>query len=272
MNLSELIEKYGEACDASVSTTGKLVQTLDENFSEPLQEYVHFSKLIEKVLKNRTKRQTDLELLIDSLESKRTYLTGLERAEAEAQRLAAALNAFDRGFVSNPVAVPTTVTTQQPVGTVASTIAPQVPPAVPAPVPTTSTTPTPGALQQSLNTTPQIPTTMPTVSGSTASSGNGGILATLNSFMDSDPEQTRRVNIIKTRAKITELEQEQKLKEKELKELNEGVQKDLNRFQRDKIRDLKKMLLEYAKAQRQHCVEAAKIWNDLKNEVKTETK
>lgn len=81
---------------------------------------------------------------------------------------------------------------------------------------------------------------------------SGGILAKLNSFIDNDPQQTRRNNISKTRDALAGLEQDEKEAREALGRVNRAVQADLDRFQAEKVADLKQVWREYALAMREY--------------------
>ncbi|KAI9202638.1 uncharacterized protein BJ171DRAFT_164969 [Polychytrium aggregatum] len=95
----------------------------------------------------------------------------------------------------------------------------------------------------------------------------GGILKTLNSLIDNDPEATRRNNISKLKDRITHLKEQEKVTLQELNIGNEQVQKDLDRFQRCKIEDVRSILLSYAIAQRDYHRRAAAAWSDAKIDI-----
>ncbi|KAI9004161.1 hypothetical protein BC832DRAFT_531952 [Gaertneriomyces semiglobifer] len=100
-----------------------------------------------------------------------------------------------------------------------------------------------------------------------SSGGGGGLMATLNSLIDNDPATTRRNNISKTKDRIAALEAQRELCRVELGTANEEIQKDLDRFQMDKIKDFRNMLLSFALAQREYHRKAAKAWEEAKGEV-----
>ena len=60
---------------------------------EPLQEYSQFSEIIKRLLQYRHQKHVQYELTQDSLEARRETLEDLEKSEAEARRLEAALAA-----------------------------------------------------------------------------------------------------------------------------------------------------------------------------------
>jgi len=99
--------------------------------------------------------------------------------------------------------------------------------------------------------------TRPPPSSTTPSS----ILATLNSFIDNDPELTRRNNISKTRDALATLVVAEREAREELGRVNRDVQGDLDAFQERKVRDLKAILLAFAREMQEFhegCLEAWK--------------
>ena len=126
-----------------------------------------------------------------------------------------------------------------------------------------SATPT---MQFSMSTTvTATPSILSRTNGGVGSSS--GLFATFNSLMDNDPEASRRANISKTRERIQTLESERDRGLKELGAANEAVQRDLDRFQRDKVHDLRNMLMGYAVAMRDSSRKAARAWEEAKAEI-----
>ena len=83
---------------------------LEDRFADALQEYILFSKTVEKLLRWRHGKHVEFETVCDSLIEKQNKLSQLEASEAEAQRLAAVLNA-EGALGSAPQPPPTTSTT-----------------------------------------------------------------------------------------------------------------------------------------------------------------
>lgn len=67
------------------------VTALESDFAEPVQEYTQYAQTIKQVLKYRHLKHAQVELIADSLESKRSHLETLLRMENEARRLEEAL-------------------------------------------------------------------------------------------------------------------------------------------------------------------------------------
>ncbi|TPX37299.1 hypothetical protein SeLEV6574_g07933 [Synchytrium endobioticum] len=234
--LSEAIEKVGQAIDSTVLATHSLSSTLEERFSEPLQEYSQFSRIIEKVLLIRHKRQAAYENLTESLQNKHLNLAHLEKSELEAQRLAAVISA-EGGSNAASGALIRTRKSEEFTGVTVSR-----------------------GLDSNSNST--------STSSSTVRHSNGprvpGLMAAINSIMDNDPELTRRNNISKTKDRITSLEDQAAVALRVLRDANDTVQKDLDLFQERKITDLRNMLLAYALAQREYQRRGAAVWEEAK--------
>ncbi|KAI8817700.1 uncharacterized protein EV422DRAFT_484618, partial [Fimicolochytrium jonesii] len=90
--LAHDIEQVGQAVDSTAGATTKLTRS-NANFGASLQEYVQYSKTVDKLLKWRHKKHVEYETLADQLIYKPASLTKLEASEAEAQRLSGVLRA-----------------------------------------------------------------------------------------------------------------------------------------------------------------------------------
>jgi hypothetical protein len=94
-------------------------------------------------------------------------------------------------------------------------------------------------------------------STSSGASGGYGFLSALShsitGLMDGDPEATRRSNISKTRDTISQLEDALHHVEQDLKYASQTIQADLDRFQRQKVADVRDMCLALASAHRDWC-------------------
>lgn len=75
----------------------------------------------------------------------------------------------------------------------------------------------------------------------------------LSGMMDVDPEATRRANIGKTRDNISQLEDSLQASAQDLKYASTTLQADLDRFQRQKVADLRQMSIQLAMAHREWC-------------------
>ncbi|CAG8496654.1 12027_t:CDS:2, partial [Acaulospora colombiana] len=91
-DLANAVEKVGQAVDSTYIATRSLTESLEAEFTEPLQEYSQFAQTIKQVLKYRHLKHLQMELTAETLEKQRFTLENLERSEQEAKRLEEALN------------------------------------------------------------------------------------------------------------------------------------------------------------------------------------
>lgn len=87
-----------------------------------------------------------------------------------------------------------------------------------------------------------------------------GLLATLGSLVDNDPEGTRRNTISKLKDGLVELETKRENARKVLLDMNGNIQAELDRFQRDKISDMRQMLIRHAQSQKEYHEKACQAW------------
>ncbi|KAI8801070.1 hypothetical protein BJ742DRAFT_685434 [Cladochytrium replicatum] len=242
--LSHGIEHLGAAFDATGTHLGKLSNALEERMTEPLQEYAALSKTIEARLAARHEKHVEFETLTETLHIKQVNLRRLEQSEAEAQRLAAALNAEGTPGHRQYIA----------------------PPSLTNGLPDEPVSPTEAARAFGHSgTTPPPPSSM---SSSTFSSQRPqGLFATLNSLIDNDPETTRRVAISRNKDRITTLVEQRTGTLRDLNALNVELQEDLDRFQREKIRDLRNLLVGYAVSWRDFHRRESMMWRETGAEV-----
>jgi len=106
---------------------------------------------------------------------------------------------------------------------------------------------------------------------SVANRGSRGFVGTIsdkiNSIIDADPETTRKHNIAKTKDIIAQLEETKAKLEVDLESISISIQEDLDRFQRQKIRDFRRMLIQYAQIQSEYCKRNLAAWSECKAEV-----
>ena len=105
--------------------------------------------------------------------------------------------------------------------------------------------------------------------GSNGSSGGllGALSSTFHSVMDVDPETTRRNTISRLKDNCAQLEEALELTEKDLRYATLAIQSDLDRFQRQKVKDLREMALNFAKVHREFCRVNLESWKEAKEEV-----
>lgn len=95
----------------------------------------------------------------------------------------------------------------------------------------------------------------------------GALSSTFHSVMDVDPETTRRNTISRLKDNCAQLEEALDLTEQDLTYATLAIQADLDRFQRQKVKDLRNMALDFAKIHRDFCRVNLESWKEAKAEV-----
>ncbi|KIY70778.1 hypothetical protein CYLTODRAFT_391518 [Cylindrobasidium torrendii FP15055 ss-10] len=242
--LATAIEKTGQAIDATYLSTNKLAQDLEQEWAEPLNEYAQFAAIIKKLLAYRHQKHVQYEMTQDALESRRESIEELEKSEREARRLEEALGRGRGASIS--AEAPAATGEAEAEGT--SSSSDQTPsssylPPHPGPNPARRKTRTPG---------------MGLINA---------ISYTLHGMMDVDPETARRNNISKTRENISQLEDALHLSAQDLKYASSTIQADLDRFQRQKVADLREMTIAMAKSHRDWCKKNLEAWEEAKKDI-----
>ncbi|KAJ1974224.1 Sorting nexin, cytoplasm-to-vacuole targeting pathway/endosomal sorting [Dimargaris xerosporica] len=89
----------------------------------------------------------------------------------------------------------------------------------------------------------------------------------LHGVIDVDPEATRRNTMVKTKESIDVLEEQQELLTNDLTLINAAVQLDLDQFQRQKIRDLRDILIAMTKIHIEWARKNKQAWQEVRDEV-----
>jgi len=180
-----------------------------------------------------------------TLETKREQLDDLERSEAEAQRLQSALSGAAR---------PTSGTVRPPGGksVLSGEIneedeSPSVPTA-PAPRVYSSQTLPPRRKQSNVGLF-------------------GALSYSLHGLMDVDPETARRSQLSKTKESISQLEDALQVSAQDLKYASSTIQADLDRFQRQKVADMREMSIAMARVHKEWCKKNLEAWEEAKREI-----
>ncbi|KAI0044743.1 hypothetical protein FA95DRAFT_218862 [Auriscalpium vulgare] len=248
--LSTAIEKTGQAIDSTYMSTTRLLQDLEQNWQEPLHEYGQFAAIIKKLLVYRHQKHVQLEMTQDALESRRESLTELEKSEREARRLEEALG---QGRPTPPGRSLSRSQSEAGDGEERD-----------------------GTQAEAEEEEPQDPASAflpphPGPSPSKRRAPGMGLLSalsyTLHGMMDADPESARRNGISKTRETISQLEDALHLAAQDLKYSSSTIQADLDRFQRQKVADLREMSISMARSHRDWCKKNLEAWEEAKREI-----
>ncbi|WWC58736.1 sorting nexin-41 [Kwoniella dejecticola CBS 10117] len=224
--LGEAIEKVGQAVDQEYLATAALLQAWERSTTEPLHIYSQFAALIRQRLSFRHQKHVQYELVQEALETQKDKLDLLENAEKEARRLEEALERGGRGLSSS------------------EHIQAQ-------------------AQHEAQERQERERERSRTRSGAGAGQGFGLLSAvkhSLSGMMDVDPEATRRANIGKTRDNISQLEDSLQASAQDLKYASTTLQADLDRFQRQKVADLRNLAIQLSKVHREWCKQNLEAW------------
>ncbi|CAO3645534.1 unnamed protein product [Cunninghamella echinulata] len=275
--LANAIEKIGQAVDASYSNTGEMVTMLEGDFAEPIQEYAQFAQTIKQVLKFRHMKHAQVEAIEASLQNKQESLDILSEMEGEARRLEEALarehtighNAVDIDELNNgTVDANGDVINHHQQSQNDSVL--ENNPYASHHINNNNNDPQQQQSQRrsSVTSTTNYPTkrrSRNTWSGPMQMVNAVG--HTLQGLIDVDPVATRRNQIGKTKDAIAVLEEALEITRNDLYGISKDVQADLDRFQQEKIKDLKEMLIAYAKAHIRYCQQNLDSWNEVKSEI-----
>ncbi|KAH9989824.1 hypothetical protein BJV77DRAFT_1061114 [Russula vinacea] len=239
--LAAAIEKTGQAIDTTYMSTMRLLQDVEQNWQEPLHEYSQFASIINKLLAYRHQKHVQLEMTQDALEARRESLSELENSEREAKRLEEAL---ERGRLRS--------------------LAPSVPDGA------QSTSPDAADENMPAGNEGHEQDENPASSSKAEGSRDGFLSAlsyTIHGMVDADPESARRSGISKTRETISQLEDALHLSAQDLKYASSTIQADLDRFQRQKVADLREMSISMARSHREWCKKNLEVWEEAKKEI-----
>ncbi|KAG0171550.1 Sorting nexin, cytoplasm-to-vacuole targeting pathway/endosomal sorting [Apophysomyces sp. BC1034] len=231
--VAHAIEKIGQAVDASYTETGQMVTALEGEFAEPIQEHSQFAQTVKQVLRFRHLKHAQVELIEGSLENKEENLKYLLQMEQEARRLEEAITR-ERTIGSNAVDI--------------------------------------DEINEAANNPVENGMPYGNAGRRPKSWGNpiqmiSAVGHTLQGIIDVDPEATRRNQIGKTKDAMEVLQNALEITRKDLAGVSVDVQKDLDRFQREKIRDLRDMLIAYAKIHIRYCQKNLESWQEARTEI-----
>ncbi|PWN47491.1 hypothetical protein IE53DRAFT_390375 [Violaceomyces palustris] len=290
--LASAIERTGQAADSCFIATGQMLQDWEQVFTEPLHEYTQFASILQKLLKWRHLKHLQFELAQDALEAKKLQLEELERVEAEARRLDQALERGGGGLLNrdgsgrvegrgidatDASGIRDSVGRKSLYGSAAedadgnqSTTAGKDAALV------GSGSGSANSVGDSVGASSvgsggrvvSSPTVRPSHKSSSSGYGLLGALShTFHSVMDVDRDATRRNQIGKLREGIEALEEALSLTSNDLHFATTAIQADLDRFQRQKVADFKKMTLDFVRLHKEFCRINLENWKEAKREI-----
>ncbi|KAK9461665.1 uncharacterized protein V1516DRAFT_695185 [Lipomyces oligophaga] len=304
-SLGEAIESVGQAHDAMFLNTEELITSLSRTFTEPLSESAQFAAIVRTVLKYRHQKALQLEMTQNSLAAKRAILAKLERTEMESQRISEYLTHGDQQILNEPLSqfaepnVPDAQLTPEAIASAPSTseYASAIESAEPVPIEPSA----PEVTEPSLESTTvsatgeadeetSISSIRPSVdevafppthadssllapsrpakrSNGFKFPGIGKLSDALHGIVDNDPEATRRNNIGKNREEIHILEQALRVATSDLTQASDSVKSDLERYQRTKEADLRRIMVAYAKCHMEWAKKNLDNWVEAKAKI-----
>ncbi|KAI8138270.1 hypothetical protein BJV82DRAFT_717501 [Fennellomyces sp. T-0311] len=239
--VANAIEKIGQAVDASYTESAQMVTSLEGEFAEPIQEHSQFAHIVKQVLRFRHLKHAQMEMIEGSLENKKDNLENLQLMEKEARRLEEAISR-ERTIGSNAVdidelngnAMPTTNENHD-----------YTYPASDGELARRRSAKTWGSPIKMIN----------------------AMGHSLQNIIDVDPEATRRNQIGKTKDAMDVLQEALEITRKDLAGASTELQGELDRFQKEKIKDLRDMLIAYAKIHIRYCQRNLESWQEARAEV-----
>ncbi|GJJ11248.1 hypothetical protein Clacol_005480 [Clathrus columnatus] len=244
-HLATAMEKTGQAIDATYMSTVRLAQDFEQTWVEPLNEYTQFASIIRKLLAFRHQKHVQFEMTQDSIDSKKEQLADLEKSEREAQRLQSALT-------RKPLSQGSVLTDDR--GEERENVQGRI-----------------SSEHREPEDESHISSSSITASSSRRRGTGMGLLNalsySLHGMMDVDPETARRNSITKTRESLAQLEDALRLSAQDLKYTSSTIQADLDRFQRQKVADLREMCINMARTHRDWCKKNLEAWEAVKREV-----
>jgi hypothetical protein len=215
------------------------LQQWERSATEPLHVYSQFSQIIRQRLAFRHQKHVQHELVQDALEASRDKLETLEKAEREARRLEEALERGGRVVISEE--------------------------------------------EREREREQERERQRRSASRGQTFGLLGAVKHSLSGMMDHDPEATRRANIGKLRENIAQvrsglrgldypltlnqLEDSLQASTQDLKYASSTLQADLDRFQRQKVADLRKLAINLASIHREWCRTNLEAWQKAKDAV-----
>ncbi|RKP38141.1 hypothetical protein BJ085DRAFT_16557 [Dimargaris cristalligena] len=255
--LAGALEKVGQAVDSTFMATNRMVGQLEADVTEPLHEYSQMAGEIKQVLKYRNLKHLQLEHVSDSLQRKRDLLDDLEIADLEARRLNQVLERDESVSPTTPQSTRHRIRRH--------TIDEHDGPDRKADAEGENDREAAGEPDEAHR--PQANTILPPKRTTLGSSLIHRLSYKFHGVIDVDPQATRRNTMTKTKDQMAILEEQQELLTNDLALINSAVQLDLDQFQRQKVRDLRDILLAMAKIHIEWARKNKEAWVEVRDEV-----
>ncbi|KAK9475201.1 uncharacterized protein V1510DRAFT_410300 [Dipodascopsis tothii] len=299
-SLATAIERTGQAIDGTYIATEELVSSLSSTFSEPLAESAQFAGVVRSVLKYRHQKALQHEMTLNSLAVKSNLLEQLEKTELESQRINDYLENRDSytirhaqqgglgDMAADGVAADAREITHESLNQVDADNSGSVPSEHSESTNNTSASNTSGYSSRvgeipangdelgsfgraddpyvGNSIESSLPLARPRRSKGFKFPGISKLNHAIHGMIDVDPESTRRNNIGKTREQVQILKSSLEVTELDLKQASESIKADLERYEQTRERDLRKMMVAYAKCHIEWARKNLEIWEEAKLE------
>lgn len=269
--LAAAIERTGQAADTCYLSLTEMLAGWEARVAEPLYDYTQYASILQRIIKWRHLKHQQFEVAQEMLEDKQRRLHELERIEANSARLMQALENGGHGLVPRTTPVRAAAPAVSVYGRAAESdddddydddgddgdeeaphAEPVLPPASPAPV-------------------PKPPPATPQTTRPDARPARRGFLGSLSDslaqMMDMNSDNTRQSSISRLREETMLLQEAMDLTAKDLDFCNRTIQASLDRFQRLKVADMRKLMIDLVRLHREMCAKNLEAWRAAKEAV-----
>ena len=243
------IERAGQATDATYIAANHMLAQWTAAVYEPLHEYTQYAGILQHIITWRHLKHQQLESAQEMLAGKRAELARLERIEADKERLSRALAGEEllvppaRRSVYAEAAEgeePERAAGGEDAERAAGKQAERAAGGEDAERAALYAPPAPSTLLSSLR-------------------------HTFHHVMDVDPDKTRQSSISRLREEVLLLDEGVRLCMRDVAYVTDEIQASLNRFQRNKVSDMRRILAAYARIHRDYCVQGRDAWANARS-------
>ncbi|KAG0764849.1 hypothetical protein G6F24_004895 [Rhizopus arrhizus] len=263
--LSSFIEKLGQVIDDSCASTNDMIKSLEIECSEHIQDYSQYLQITKQALRYRRMKQAQLELIQETLDQKTQALETLLRKQDESNKLKTGMNQLSISKSAEEQEEEDEVDddfldTESIEDGFAAIIKEDI-----------------GNKKHTAEEAHEYPAsaTLSTVKSSKERTKKwtstkklfSAFSFTFQGMIDSDPEQTRQNQILKSKDTIKQLEKARESVSQDLSEMSDMLQQELKRHKAQQDKELKLILIAFAKIHLSYCERNMICWKKIRNEV-----
>ncbi|RCI02617.1 Autophagy-protein 20 [Rhizopus stolonifer] len=255
--LSGFIEKLGQVVDDSCSSTHEMIRDLEIECAEHIQDYSQYIQITQQALRYRHMKQAQVELIQDTLDQRHVVLDSLVRKQDESNKLKSELDSLsitpqelkedeEDDFLD----------TESIEDGFAAVIKEDIKKSEEEyDYPASATLSTVRSSKEHIK------------KWSSTKKLFSAFSFTFQGMIDSDPEQTRQNQIMKTRETIRQLENAKQSTSQELVDMSSLLEEELKRLEDQQNKELKSILVSFAKIHLAYCERNMMCWKKIRNEV-----